>query len=516
LANVYGGKSRDGGAVGNTVEISGDARFSTDTYIYGGYSDTEGKDVFTNNVLNIKTEKIEVKGIGNFQFINFFNPTKNGEAMVRCAQQVNIEGVDISVELNTEEDIDVKDKYICIRSVGGIEGEINKEVKVKQGVLARYKGALFINNNTDLGMIITEGYINKRAEILTQGRAVNTGVINRGLDFVVDRGIRLAKDTNIVSKGAVPFATFKGGKSNLSYTGSNINMDEIAVMGGVAKELNMEGTKAVVGAFIQNGRASYSLAKEIEGVDVEAVGSTNYVGFGVLATADMVRDSYVEGSIRVGKYDVDYRTDDLDIEKKERVTSDYSGVYVGGHKGVGYVYKLNKKTNIDVSAKFLFMYQAEKDLKLSSGDNLKYGSVKSGRVRIGAKADYGLSKRKLRNIRPYAGINYEHEVMGQIEAETKGIELPRVDLKYGIWVGELGVRKDIGNFNIDCSVIKYVGREDGIDAMVRARYSFDKEDIGLARLIRKALKRSKYSSRVSGKSLTKLKSKTVKIKKYKK
>jgi hypothetical protein len=52
--------------------------------------------------------------------------------------------------------------------------------------------------------------------------------------------------------------------------------------------------------------------------------------------------------------------------------------------------------------------------------------------------------------------------------------------------------------------------------MVRARYSFDKEDIGLARLIRKALKRSKYSSRVSGKSLTKIKSKTVKIKKYKK
>ncbi|MDR1243674.1 MAG: hypothetical protein LBJ79_00575, partial [Endomicrobium sp.] len=33
LANVYGGKSEDEGAVGNTVEISGDARFSTDTYI---------------------------------------------------------------------------------------------------------------------------------------------------------------------------------------------------------------------------------------------------------------------------------------------------------------------------------------------------------------------------------------------------------------------------------------------------------------------------------------------------
>ncbi|MDR2067045.1 MAG: hypothetical protein LBP57_04345, partial [Endomicrobium sp.] len=75
--------------------------------------------------------------------------------------------------------------------------------------------------------------------------------------------------------------------------------------------------------------------------------------------------------------------------------------------------------------------------------------------------------------------------------------------------------KEIGKFNIDCSVKKYVGREEGIEGMVRARYCFDKENIALTRMISKVLKRSKYSTMVSGKSLRKIKSKAVKIKKYK-
>jgi hypothetical protein len=49
-------------------------------------------------------------------------------------------------------------------------------------------------------MFIRDRYTNSRdgGEILTQGKAVNTEVVNKGLDFVVDRGIRLAKDPSQV------------------------------------------------------------------------------------------------------------------------------------------------------------------------------------------------------------------------------------------------------------------------------------------------------------------------------
>jgi hypothetical protein len=47
-------------------------------------------------------------------------------------------------------------------------------------------------------MIITEECINARAEIMTQDKAVNTEVLNKGLDFVVDEGIESAKEVSTV------------------------------------------------------------------------------------------------------------------------------------------------------------------------------------------------------------------------------------------------------------------------------------------------------------------------------
>ncbi|MDR2066588.1 MAG: autotransporter outer membrane beta-barrel domain-containing protein, partial [Endomicrobium sp.] len=427
LANVYGGRSINGGAVGNIIEISGDAKFSsTNTYIYGGYSDTAGKDTFTNNVFNIKKDNIEIAGMGGFQILNFYNPVKNGNAMIICADQVNVEGVNINADMNVDEDVD--DKYILIRSNSGLDGSV-KEVKVKRGVLSRYEASMFINNIRELGVVITRRYIDPRAEIITQSKAATLEIINEGLDLIVDKGIESAKDASMVAEGLVPFVAVKGGKSKIS-TGADINIEGIEVMGGVAKEINKDVT---IGAFVEYGRKTSKLSEKIDFDKISADMTGDYKGLGVLIRADIFSNSYIEGSVRGGGYSVDFNADNIDQEKEERVSYDYNSMYLGGHAGVGYIYKVNDRVNIDMSSKFLFMHEQEKGLKLSCGDNLKILNLETGKVRVGANIDYKLAK----EWRPYIGINYDYEVIGKkVEAKTIDIELPAVEVRRGRFSGQ--------------------------------------------------------------------------------
>jgi hypothetical protein len=485
LKDIYVGKSIDGGAVGNSLEISGDPKFSINTHIYGGYSDTTWKDTFTGNVFHVKTNNIEIAGMGGFEFFKFYNPIKNGNPMIVCTtDKVDINNVEIDVEMNVDEDVDVGDKYNLIRSNNGFEGLINRDVKVKHGVLSKYDASIFVNNFTDLGIVITREYINPRAEIITQSKAATIEIVNEGLDLIVDEGIESAKEASMVAEGLVPFAAVKGGKSQMK-TGAEIKIEGIEVMGGVAKEINKDGDKITIGGFVEHGRKKSKLLEEIDFDKISAEQTGNYSGVGVLARTDMVSNSYIEGSARIGACKVEFDTDNLNQEKKEVVTYDYDAMYIGGHVGVGYIYKINNKLNIDISSKFLFMHQEGKEIKLSSRDNIKFSGIETGKVRIGTNVEYKMSKQWY----PYAGLDYDYDVLGgKVEAITIDIDLPTVEVKRGRFTGQAGIRKDIGKFNLDCSVKGYAGSKEGIDTMLKAKFYFDRKDITLTKIRRKAEK----------------------------
>jgi hypothetical protein len=385
--------------------------------------------------------------------------------MLTCAQQVNIKDGIITAEMNKDEDVGVNDKYILIRGIVGFDGVI-KEVKVKQGVLNRYNASIFMNNSIDLGIVITRGYINPRAEIITQSKAATLEIISEGLDLIVDKGIESAKEVSADVEGLVPFVAVKGGKSKIS-TGADINIEGIGVMGGVTKEINKDGNKITIGGFVEYGRKTSKLSEKIDFDKISADLTGDYKGLGVLIRADIFSNSYIEGSARAGGYSVDFNADNIDQEKEEKVTYDYNSMYLGGHAGVGYIYKLNDRVNIDMSSKFLFIHQQEKELKLSSGDKLKFLNLESGKVRVGTTLDYKLPKQ----WRPYIGINYDYEVIGKkVEAKTIDIDFPAVEVSRGRFSGQLGIKKEIGKFNINGSVMGYAGSKEGIDAMLKVKF----------------------------------------------
>jgi hypothetical protein len=466
--NIYVGNSISEVAVGNRLEISGTPEFSTNTHIYGGFSSV-GADTFTGNVLDVKTNNITIAGMGGFEYLNFYNPVKDGNPVITCTTStVKMNNVKITIKMDADKDVNTTNgKYFLIRSMGGLDGGINEKVKVKRGLLSRYDTSISINNFTELGITIIRGYSNPRAAIITQSKATTVEIVNEGLELIIEEGIESAREASMVSEGLVPFVALKGGKSKVS-TGWDINVAGLGALAGVAKEINKDGNKITIGGFAEHGRKTGNLSEEIEKEKVSAGLSGEYSGCGVLARMGMCTNSYIEGSLRIGSYKVGSDVYNLDEDNPQRVTYDYNAMYLGGHVGIGYIYKINDKFNIDTSSKFLLMYQEGKELKLSSGDNINFRDMETGKVRVGTKVDYKAGKQVL----PYIGINYEYEVLGkEIRAKTADIDLPEVDVKRGrVVVGEVGISKDIGKFKIDGSVIGYMGSKEGCDAMLKIKF----------------------------------------------
>jgi hypothetical protein len=78
----------------NVVEIRGTSTFSsTSTVLYGGHS--EGGGSSTGNKLKVGTIGIEVLGIKKFQEYEFFNLVKDGRAMVKVEEEVDLTGAQV-------------------------------------------------------------------------------------------------------------------------------------------------------------------------------------------------------------------------------------------------------------------------------------------------------------------------------------------------------------------------------------------------------------------------------------
>ena len=109
--DVYGGYSWIGAgtarATGNTVTISG-APTMTTANLYGGFvndgsSFSVSKDAFTGNTLNLRTSGLTVRGLQNFEAINFYLPsnTANATTLLTSTNPVDITGVTVNLAYDT-------------------------------------------------------------------------------------------------------------------------------------------------------------------------------------------------------------------------------------------------------------------------------------------------------------------------------------------------------------------------------------------------------------------------------
>jgi outer membrane autotransporter protein len=118
----------------------------------------------------------------------------------------------------------------------------------------------------------------------------------------------------------------------------------------------------------------------------------------------------------------------------------------------------------------IYSHQNEKDVSLPMEEKLKFDGINSQRIKLGTKFDYLINKRSIPNI--YARVALNHEFDGEVKVVVDNISAINSGLKGSCVEGELGLTKNIGQFNLELGMQGYAGNKDGISGNLKVVYTF--------------------------------------------
>jgi outer membrane autotransporter protein len=150
---------------------------------------------------------------------------------------------------------------------------------------------------------------------------------------------------------------------------------------------------------------------------------------------------------------------------------DSSVPYCGFHIGTGYIWNMNEQASLDLYGKYFWTRVQGDDVRLSTGDSVKFEGIDSSRLRFGGRFAYAVNER----ASPYIGAAYEHEFDGKARASAHGFSKPTVSLRGDTGIGELGLfLKPSPNLplSIDLSVQAYMGKREGVTGTLQMKYTF--------------------------------------------
>lgn len=484
--NIYGGivlgdtqtlPKTTAKAIGNTVNISGNSTFSSNTSIYGGFVDfgtlgliPTGFDVRTGNTLNVSTAGISIKKVANFESYNFWLPssTTNNTTMIQTTDEAYLTGSSVTVK-GVESSAALKSgDTVYLLKTGGLIGNptLVNAANVSQGFSMQYDLTLSQNDN-DIYATITGAHANPKTKSFLEGRLAGLALVTQGADIVANQGMASALAAAEQQEGTLNvFGTVSGGSSRYD-TGSHIDLDGFSLMAGVsAKQDNLAGA-----VFVEGGWGSYDSHNNFSNGSVHGDGNTHYYGVGVLGKATLKNGIYFDGSARVGKTSTDYTGKNYVDSAGNQAHFKSKVTYVSAHAGIGYMTPLNSVTDLDVSAKYLWSRQGSDSVNVGN-DLINFDSENSQRLRGMAKI--------MRKISPQltfsGGLGYEYEFDGKAKGSVYhmyGIDSP--SLEGGSGIVEIGLEYKPQNnqrLKLEAKLAGYVGQREGVSGLVRMNYAF--------------------------------------------
>ena len=91
------------------------------------------------------------------------------------------------------------------------------------------------------------------------------------------------------------------------------------------------------------------------------------------------------GSGRAGGLHNDYDNADLRDAFGRQASYDGSSAYYGLHAGLGYVWNITEKADLNLYGKYLWTHQDGESLSLSTGERLRFDDTDSSRLRLGGR-----------------------------------------------------------------------------------------------------------------------------------
>ena len=488
-------------AQNNNITLSGE-NIIVGGSIYGGRSingdgldniDKEFVSYYKGNTINFQGFRGAVNSIYNFQNYNWSlsSDVKDGQTIV----QINGNAVEIDNTIHTVavasdgNQFLVGDKVILMDKVIGNPATASSIIN--EGFFVTYNGELGVDGDDLVLKIVGEvndkpaGRINPRAKALLEGRAAAVAMINQGADMISNYGIDAAlaqrdKNTNL-------FVVVDGG-SNKYKTGSHIKVHDVKFALGVAKGFELKDKSAVtVGAFFEHGQGNYDSYNSFDGYrDVHGYGDLRYTGAGVLLHVDVAgtgsknrsqaaegaKDGlYLKAALRAGRSKKTFDSHDFLNAQGQGANYDAKSDYFSVMAGAGYVMNLDAKQALDMYGRYTWSRLGGDDVVVRD-EALKFGAVKSSRLRLGIRYNYTASD----SVKPYVGVAYEREFSGDISGSAAGFNIKQPEFKGNTGIVEAGVLvhpvagKDA--WSIHAGVQGYFSKRKGASAGVKIKYAF--------------------------------------------
>ena len=243
-ANVYAGyawSDSSATATHNTLTISGTPTFGA-TALYGGYTTGAGAgDAFSGNTLNLHSANINVAGLRNFQYLNFYLPSTltSGSTMLFASGTTDLtDGAGRTATVNVGIDgkrspLRVGDQVILIDagSLVGTPENTTANGQGMQGVTLNYEFDIMRVGNRLLATTAKAG-VNPQAKALSEGFLAGLALVNQGGNLVAGQGMAQAVNAADGS-GFGAFGAFSGGWSRYN-TGSHLDMSSVSLVTGIS------------------------------------------------------------------------------------------------------------------------------------------------------------------------------------------------------------------------------------------------------------------------------------------
>ena len=475
-SEIYGGYSSGTGAVtGNSVTISGRPTFTDDTVIYGGYSNSGGE--VSGNILNIKNTDITVSNIKNFDVYNFYLPdtVQAGDVLLTVTggstnEQTDLTGSSVNVGIaGSAPALQSGDNVTLLHNANGVLADATTVYgKITQGVSLEYDFTTVLENGDSLVTTITRTGISDDTKSLVETQAAAVGFINSGADLLVGSGITSMSEVTSAEDSTI-FGAMSGGSMRYD-TGSHADVKGYNFALGMGKAVINNAGKLTFGPFVEYGYGDYTSYLDN---GVRGDGKTKYYGVGVLARQDNTSGVYYEGSLRYGRMDADYASNDLGTAGVHS-SYDSSSAYYGVHLGIGKVTELNDTTKADVYAKLLYTHQNSDSVTLQgegNGEEYDFDAVDSTRARVGARVSKTYSERGT----GYVGLAYEYEFDGEARATVLGFSTPSPSIQGSSGLLELGYilqPKGVNDPTINIGLQGWGGKKQGVTGNVNFVWKF--------------------------------------------
>jgi hypothetical protein len=476
---IYGGMSSSGAATGNTITISGTPVFEENyTVLYGGYSNS-GE--VSGNTLNFNSKGLAVANVKNFDVYNFYLPDTvqandtlltltdgAGDGTDLTGSTVNVEG-----RLAGTSSIQNNDRLVLLANSGS---EINaggrKELgsgEIMQGVSVVYDYITRMSSDNKQVLVeFTNGKATAQSKSPVETQLAAAAFINSGADTVAGSGI--ASAVQVAGSGSAEMFGAMSGGSMRYKSGSYADVQGYNMALGLAKAVDNNAGKLTYGSLLEYGWGNYTSHLDS---GIRADGNTKYYGIGLLARQDNKSGVYYEGSLRYGRMDADYASNDLGTAGVHS-SYDSSSAYYGAHLGIGKVTGLNDTTKADVYAKLLYTHQNGDSVTLQgegNGEEYDFDAVDSTRARVGARVSKAYSERGT----GYVGLAYEYEFDGEARATVKGFSTPSPSIKGSSGLLELGYilqPKGVNDPTINIGLQGWGGKKQGVTGNVNFVWTF--------------------------------------------